>query len=352
MDRLREFGKRYVDQVRADDLPGIGAELAYRFLFAVFPFGIFVTALGALIAGTLGVDNPAEQAVQALGDNLPAGVAGPLQNELQRVIDQSGVGVLSFGALLALYAAAGGTNALIKAMNRALDVEESRGFVGRLIVAIILTLLLAVGILAAFVTIVGGALLTEQAAQQLGVGSQAQTLIQLLRWPAVFLVLVIAVSILFRYAPNVAAPWRWVVTGAVVFAVGWLIVTFVFSLYVTNIADYSATYGALGGVVALMLWFYLTAIVLVGSAEVVAVGTKMTDPARLEAREQTALGEAAEGASAATARGAHEVADRARGTVGRGDEPDRGDQADRDRRTNGDRRRGLDRRQQPHGHAV
>ncbi len=343
MGRSTEFGRRYLKQFRDDDVPGIGAELAYRFLFAVFPFGIFLAALGALVAGAIGIENPAGKIVSGLGDNLPSGVAGPLQNELGRVIEQSGAGVLSFGALLALYAAAGGTNALIKALNRALDVEESRGFIGRLIVAIVLTLLLAVGILAAFVTIVGGALLTEQAAQQLGVGSQARTLIQLLRWPVVFLVLVVAVSVLFRFAPNVATPWRWVVTGAVVFAVGWLVVTFAFSLYVSNIADYSATYGTLGGVIALMLWFYLTAVVLVGSGEVVAVATKMFEPGRAAAPEQTALDRAAEGASAATSDGLHGATRGARGAIrtGRG--------TDRDRRTNGERRAGLDRRGRPHG---
>jgi membrane protein len=353
--RLADFGRRYLRAFRDDDVPGIGAELAFRFLFAVFPLGIFATALGALVAGMLGIDNPAEQAVRALGDNLPSGVASPLQHELQRVITQSGVGVLSFGALLALYSAAGGTNTLIKAMNRALDVEESRGFVGRLIVAVILTLLLAVGIIAAFVTIVGGALLTEQAAQQLGVGNTARTVIELLRWPAVFVVLVVAVSILFRFAPNVAAPWRWIVTGAAAFAVGWLIATFAFSLYVTSVANYSATYGALGGVVALMLWFYLTAIVLVGSAEVVAIGTKMTDPGRLAVPEQTTLDRVAEDASEATAEEAHEVADHARGAIGEGtDQTGRRDRrTNGERRTNGgDRRRGFDRRRRPEEHAA
>jgi membrane protein len=284
MARLGDFLRRYVKAFQDDDVPGLGAELAYRFLFAVFPFGIFVAALGATIAGALGVDNPAEKVISALGDNLPKELAGTVQNQLQGVIDQARPSLMSLGALVALYAAAGGTNALIKAMNRAYDVEDTRGFVGRLVLAIGLTLLASAGLLAAFVTIVGGTMLTQQLAEQVGLSAQAWSVVTLLRWPVVFVMLTIAVAILYRLAPNVVAPTRWIVAGAALFSVAWLIVTFVFALYVANFANYGSTYGALGGVIALMLWFYLTSVVLVGAAEFVAVATEMTEPERLQAR--------------------------------------------------------------------
>lgn len=280
MGSLREFATRLIAQVREDDVPGLGAELAFRFLFAVFPFAIFLTALGGLVATAVGIQNPAQQLVSALGDNLPPALVGPLKSEIEAVVSQSSVAILSFGGLLALYAATGGTNALIKAMNRAMEVTETRGLVGRLAVAVGLTILLAGGIIAAFVTIVGSALLTQQLADQLGVGSQARQAIDLLRWPIVFGLLVVAISVLFRFAPNTAAPWRWIVAGAVTFAVAWLVVTVGFAIYVANFAHYSRTYGALGSVIVLLLWFYLTAIVLVCAAEVVAVGSKLRQPVR------------------------------------------------------------------------
>lgn len=313
MPPVADFARRYVQQFRDDDVPGLGAELAFRFLFAVFPFGIFATALGAVVAGLLGVENPAQKAIEALADNLPAELAGAVQDELQAVIEESRPELLSVGAFGALYAATGGTLALIKAMNRAFDIREGRGFVGRIALAVGLTLLLALGLLAAFVTIVGGTVVTQELAERIGFSSQAWALVDLLRWPVVFAMLVAAVTILFRLAPDVAAPWRWIVAGAVIFAVGWLVTTFAFALYVANVANYASTYGALGGVIALMLWFYLTAIVLVGSAELVALGTNATEPERTAAkREGTAVGRAARRLSETTTDGARDIAGGAR----------------------------------------
>ena len=272
-------------QFQAHDVPGLGAELAYRFLFAIFPFGLFVAALGAFVAAWLRIDNPTGQILSALGDNLPPDIANSLRPELARVIDTTRPGLLSIGAIAALWAATGGTNALMKGMNRAYDVEETRPIPARYAVAIGLTLLACVGVLASFVTIVGGSLITQQIANQLGVGAQTWTALQLLRWPLVFLFLVVAVSILYRFAPNIAAPWRPILVGATAFALGWLLATFVFALYVANFANYGATYGSLGSVIVLMLWFYLTAVLLVAGAELAAALTRAVDPARIQTRK-------------------------------------------------------------------
>jgi membrane protein len=283
-DRLREIATRFVKSFREDDVPGLAAELAYRFLFAVFPFGLFVAALGAFVAGWLGIQNPAQQILDALGDNLPPDLASTLAPELERVIGTARPGLVSFGAIAALWAATGGTNALIKAMNRAYDVEDTRPFWRKLLVAVGLTLLGSVGILVSFVTIVGGALITEQVAEQFGLSGQAWTVLSLLRWPAVFLVLVVAVALLYRLAPNVRTPWRWVFAGAALFAVGWLVATAAFGWYVANMGNYGATYGALGSVIVLMLWFYLTAILLVAAATLAIVTASVVDPDTLARR--------------------------------------------------------------------
>jgi membrane protein len=283
-DRLREIATRFVKSFQEDDVPGLAAELAYRFLFAVFPFGLFVAALGAFVAGWLGIQNPAQQILDALGDNLPPDLASTLAPELERVIGTARPGLVSFGAIAALWAATGGTNALIKAMNRAYDVEDTRPFWRKLLVAVGLTLLGSVGILVSFVTIVGGALITEQVAEQFGLSGQAWTVLSLLRWPAVFLVLVVAVALLYRLAPNVRTPWRWVFAGAALFAVGWLVATAAFGWYVANMGNYGATYGALGSVIVLMLWFYLTAILLVAAATLAIVTASVVDPDTLARR--------------------------------------------------------------------
>ena len=261
---------RLIDSVKDDDLSGLSAEIAYRFLFAVFPFGLFAAALGAFAATYLRVDNPADEIIRGLGDNLPVSIADALRPELQHLLSSARPDLVSIGAIAALWAATGGTNALVKGMHRAYDVAELRPFVMRYIVAIGLTLLGAIGVIVSFVTIVGGAMLTERIAAELGLGAMSSAILWVLRWPAVFILLTLAVSILYRYGPSVVVPWRWIVSGAAVFSLGWLLATAALGFYVGNVADYGATYGSLGAVIVLMLWFYVTAALMMFGAEVTA----------------------------------------------------------------------------------
>lgn len=285
-DDVVAFGKEFSRQFQEDDASGLGAELAYRWLFAVFPFGIFLAALGAFIAAGIGIQNPAQQIVDALGDNLPRELAAGVQPELERVIGQPQPGLVSLGALLALWAATAGMMTVIKAMNRAYDVEETRSAVHRYGIGIGLTIGAALGLIVSFVTIVGGSLLTEQVASELGVGAAAWTIISIARWPLVLVLLVLAVSAVLRIGPNMTPSWRSTFVGGFLFAVGWLIATFGFALYVSNFADYGATYGALAGVIVLMFWFYVTAMVLVAAGELVALLTKRFEPARIDERRE------------------------------------------------------------------
>ena len=275
---------RLIHSVKEDDLSGLSAEIAYRFLFAVFPFGLFAAALGAFAATYLRVDNPADEIIRGLGDNLPPSIADAIRPELQHLLSSARPDLVSVGAIAALWAATGGTNALVKGMHRAYDVDEIRPFLLRYVVAIGLTLLGAIGVVVSFVTIVGGAMLTEAIAARLGLGAMSSTILWVLRWPAVFIMLTLAVSILYRYGPSVLVPWRWIVTGAAVFALGWLVATAGLGFYVGHVADYGATYGSLGAVIVLMLWFYVTAALMIFGAEVTATLAHELTPDRVQRR--------------------------------------------------------------------
>src|SRR4029079_18432240 len=148
-----------------------------------------------------------------LGDNLPPSIAEGLRPELERLLGGHQPGHITFGALTALWAATGGTNALVKGIHRAYEVPEQRPFLLRYAVAIGLTILAAAGAILSFVTIVGGAVFTQQAAQRIGLGDQAFFVLQLLRWPAVFVVIMAAAAILYRYAPSVGVPWAGIIPG-------------------------------------------------------------------------------------------------------------------------------------------
>ena len=165
-------------------------------------------------------------------------------------------------------------------------MPETRNFFAKTGVAIGLTLLGSAGILVAFVTIVGGSLLTQEAVRVLGVPAATWDTIALLRWPLMLVLVAFAVAILLRFAPNVAVPFRWPMVGGLVFAIGWVVATALFALYVANFANYSNTYGALGGVVVLMLWFYLTAVMLLLAAELTSLLAKDHAPERIAARQR------------------------------------------------------------------
>ena len=220
--------------------------------------------------------------------------------QFQAVLGETRPGLLTIGALGALWAATGGIGALQTSLNAAYDVPETRNFFAKTGVAVGLTLLGSAGILVAFVTIVGGSLLTQEAVRILGVPAGTLDTIALLRWPLMLVLVALAVAILLRFAPNVAVPFRWPMVGGLVFAVGWVVATALFALYVANFANYSNTYGALGGVVVLMLWFYLTAVMLLLAAELTSLLVKDHAPERIAARQpeikETDAGEAPSGA--------------------------------------------------------
>ena len=252
------------------DVPGLAAELSYQFMFATFPFVIFLAALAGFISRWLGIDDPSGRIIESLGRELPADLVGPIKDQLEAVLAHTDPQLLSLGAVLALWASVGGMNTLMKAMNRAHSVPESRSLPVRLAVSVTLTVTLGAAIVVSFVAVVGGTLATHHVIEAVGLGGIWPAL-ALLRWPISFFLLVAAVATLLRYAPSVRTPWRWVGLAAVAFAIVWLAVTYTFGLYVAQFASFDATYGALAAAVVLMLWFYLSSFILVCAAEVAAL---------------------------------------------------------------------------------
>jgi hypothetical protein len=188
-----------------------------------------------------------------------------------------------------------------------------------------LTLLATLGVVVSFVSIVGGTLVTEELAEGAGWGGTAWAIANLARWPAAFLLLTVAVGALLRFAPNVAAPWRLTLAGGALFALGWLGATFGFAWYATNVGNYGSTYGALAAVIVLMFWFYLSALLLVFVAQLVAMATKQWAPERIE--QSRRLDGAAEDVAGAAGRLVDGVKDAA-GVDGGNDRPPDGGPAD------------------------
>lgn len=287
------FGKDLFREVMEDDLLGGSAELAYRFLFALFPFFIFLAALASYVTGWIGVQNPTDQIISNIGDTLPDDASGVLETQLRDILNNSGAGLLSFGGLAALWASSSATKTIMKWMNRVYNVKEDRPFLRKQAVGVALTLLGAAGFILGAVVLIGGQVAGDQIAERVGLSGVWGTVVNLARIPAVLVLLAAAMAVIYWLAPNTGYKFRWITPGAVMFVVVWIVATIGFAFYIANFGNYQATYGALAGVIILMLWLYITAFVMLLGGKVNAVfearrlqtTENQTDSAAIEQRD-------------------------------------------------------------------
>jgi membrane protein len=278
-----EAVRRLWNRLVSFDVQDQAAALAFRFFLGLFPFFIFVAALGGVLARLLHVRSPVEQLLALLGD-VPTHLTALVREELQAIAGTQQPGLLSFAVLATLGVAVHGMNALIRAMDRAYRVPETRPAWERLLLAVGLTLL-AGGVL------VGGAallLLGEALAGWLAgaLGLQVPLAVVarvagLLRWALLPVLMLLAMAFFYRAAPNMPLGWRSVLPGAALFTAGWFLSTFAFSYYVTSFGAYSATYGALASGAVLLVWLYASAVLLLLGAELNAFLDERLNAARV-----------------------------------------------------------------------
>jgi membrane protein len=260
----RDIALRVKEETIRDNLSIIAAGVAFYAMLAIFP------ALAALVSIYGLVADPAQvsQHMASIGQMLPEQAYQILDQQLSSVAGSAG-GALTIGAigglLLALWSAARGMKAMLLALDITYDEEEKRGFIRFNALALLLTLgavlfiILALALIAILPALLGG----------LGLPETVQTLLVWLRWPLLGLLVILGVAVLYRFGPDRDQPrWRWVSLGAVLATVLWLVVSALFSWYVSNFGSYQETYGAMGAVVILLMWFYITAYAILLGAEI------------------------------------------------------------------------------------
>jgi membrane protein len=256
--------KRAWAENSADNMPIIGAGVAFFAFLALFPALIATISLYGLVASPATVSRQ----IQSLSDQLPREAQTLLADQLTNIVDNSGGALtvsLIISILAALWSASGGTGNLITAVNLAYDEVETRGFVKRKALALGLTLgaILFVLITVALIAVVPIVL------DSLPLGIVGTILAQVLRWVLLLGVMAGALSVLYRVAPDRDAPkFRWVSLGSVVVTVIWAVISLLFSIYVNNFGSYDKTYGAIAGVIVLMLWLQLTVFLVLLGAEI------------------------------------------------------------------------------------
>jgi membrane protein len=261
---LKQAAVRLAKSVYKDDVFGQAAKLAYYFLLSMVPLLIFFTALLGMMA----------QHGTALRDNLlryfSALVPGSASALVYKIVDEIGTGSsggkLSFGIITTLWAASSGMAAMFDSLNMAYDVKESRPWWKTRLLAIALTIGLSIMVAVALALLLKGGEISEYISSRLGFGRVFMTTWTFLQWPIMVLSLFVAFFLLYDFAPNVRRQrLRWVWPGAALGVALWLIVSFGFRLYFSFFDTYNVTYGSLGAVVVLMLWFYLSGLaILIG----------------------------------------------------------------------------------------
>ncbi len=283
----RDILLRTKQQIARDHVALVAAGLAFYTLLSIFPAIAAIVSVYGLVA-----DSSEVQAhFLAVASLVPEQARALLADQMTRVAGGN-TGTLSLAVLvslvLALWGASRGTQAFMMAMNVAYNEREKRGIVKQNLIAIALTICL---LLFSTVALVATVFVPAMVAS-LGIEGPRGWLLTLLRWPLLAFCFMVALAVLYRLAPSRNdAKWRWVTPGSVIAVVLWLIASIAFSFYIGNFTNYNQTYGSLGAVIGVLMWFWVSAFVVILGAEVNAEIERQTrcdstqgDPKPLGAR--------------------------------------------------------------------
>jgi membrane protein len=253
----KELLKRVYFQIDNDDLLGRASELAYNFLVAVFPMLLFLVSLFGLFAAQRG--ELQSRLFYYLGQVLPPAAYQLISTTLQEVIKNSGGGKVTLGLILALWAGAGGMSSLMSGLNAAYNVRDSRPWWKKRAIAIALTLTISILVIAALFIVVAGGNVAELVGAKLHLGVIAIGAWKVVQWPIAVAFIIMAFALIYYFGPDLKEQhWYWITPGSVVGVVLWLATSFGIRLYLHFFNSYSKTYGSLGAVIILLLWFYVT----------------------------------------------------------------------------------------------
>jgi membrane protein len=265
--RVRHVAKESVRCFLEDDMATYAAALAYQVLFAFFPFIIFLIALLSFLRAPGFFEWLMEQARAV----LPQDAMGQVTEVIGEVQNRREGGLLSFGIILAIWVASSGVRSTMNALNNAYNVAEARPMWKRYLMSILYTLGLAVMLVLAVGLMLIGPQVITWLTEQFGLDQLFVALWTWLRIPVAILLMMLAVAMIYYFAPNVEQKFRFITPGAVLAVISWVVASLAFSYYVSNFGNYSATYGSVGTVIMLLLYFFISSAVLLFGAEVNAV---------------------------------------------------------------------------------
>lgn len=253
--------KRLYKRIQSDEVPALGAQLTYYLILSFFPFLIILLTLVNYTAIS------SQDIVSQLGTVLPTEAYNIVREIINDIFSPKSDSILSFGIIATLWTSSNGVAAIIKGLNKAYDQKDTRSFLKRRGYAIIITIGLTLAILFAFTMLVFGQILGNNLFSFLGLSNLFKILWNIVRFIFPLLFLILVFIFFYKWAPNKPLHIKEVIPGAVFTTIAWILMSTAFAFYVNNFGTYTKTYGSIGGIIILLIWLYLSSIVILIGGE-------------------------------------------------------------------------------------
>jgi len=259
----RQVMGRTIQEAWADNIFGLSAQLAYYFFFSLFPALLLLIA----VASYFPQETLINQIFTSMNDLAPPDALRIITDQIAKITASKPAGLLTFGMAAALWSSSSAMSAIISTLNSAYDVEDGRPWWNVQLTAIALTIGVAAFILISFGLVIAGPATADKVGIWLHVGPWFAWTCKILQWPLVFVLASVGIGLIYYFAPDVAQQPIWLMPGSMFATTLWLAASLAFKYYVVNISSYAATYGIIGSVMVLMLWFYISGTVILIGAE-------------------------------------------------------------------------------------
>lgn len=270
------FAKEVLGQFKKDNVTILASSQAYYYMLSIVPL-LFVCFA---IIPYLNISP--QEAMNFIYSTLPSEMASLLRENIVSIVQERKGGLLTIGILGALWSASNGINAFIKASNEAYEVDETRNFLVVRGMALILTIGMILSLVVAILLPIMGNAIIDFVNSFFGISETLLGYLQFGRWIIAIVVITAILLLLYRFAPNKKLPFKHIIPGAITASILWLLISLAFSFYISHFGNYSATYGSIGGIIILMIWFFLTGLILMIGAEVNAIYHRRKNPIRHE----------------------------------------------------------------------
>ncbi|EAG7473353.1 YihY/virulence factor BrkB family protein [Listeria monocytogenes] len=251
-----QVGQAVSARVGRNDVSGNAAQLAYYMLFSIFP----MLLIAATLLAYLHIDK--DSVFNMIKEFAPDQIMDFLEENLNNLLTQKNGGLLSIGIIATLWSASNGMNAVMKSLNKAYGVTNKRNYVVQRLLSMFFTLAMLATVGATLLLLVFGQQIGMFLINHLNFSEDFLSFWNNLRWTVTLIVIFVVFTFLYWVAPNRRSTLISVLPGALFSTIGWTVASLGFAYYVNNFGNYSATYGSIGVIIILMLWFYLTGIIL------------------------------------------------------------------------------------------